>query len=481
MVTTRASTQYAVARRFLSHQTLARMPRLLLAALFFASAAAAQSPAVGNWSGELTGTGLTLILHVTDTDGALAATFDVPMQGATGVPVGTTSLAGDRLTLGIPSIGGRYEGTVAGDAITGTWSQGGASLPLVLTRLAAGDSGGLAARADTPRAPFPYRDEDVTIASVTGVTLAGTLTLPAGAGPFPAVVLVTGSGPQDRDEALLGHRPFAVLADALARRGSAVLRTDDRGVGRSTGDFRSSTTADFALDAQAAAEWLAARPEVSSVGVVGHSEGGEIAPMAANASTDVDFVVLLAGPAISGREVLRYQLARGLPESGASAAGIAAYDAALSAALDAVASGDAATAAERARAAFREGTSTMSAADRATLGPDAFAIEPILGGLDEPWMRYFIAHDPAPALRSLRVPAFAVFGALDQQVRASDNVPAMRAALADAPAGTEVRVFPGLNHLFQPTATGDPTEYGQITTSFSAGMMAAVADWILAR
>ncbi len=467
------------------------MPRLLAAALLFASAAVAQtpaaqtptapSPAAGDWSGVLAGTGLTLVLHVVETGGALTATFDVPMQGATGLPVGTTALAGDRLTLGIPAIGGRYEGTLAGDSISGTWSQGGASLPLTLTRLAAGAAPGLPERADAPRAPFPYRDEDVAVASVAGVTLAGTLTLPAGAGPFPAVVLVSGSGPQDRDEALLGHRPFAVLADALARRGIAVLRYDDRGIARSTGDFRSATTADFARDAQAAAEWLAARPEVSGVGVVGHSEGGEVAPMAANASPAVRFVVLLAGPAVSGRDVLRYQLARGLPASGASAAGVAAYDAALAAALDAVSSGDAATAVGRARAAFGTGTAGITAADRAALGPDAFDMGPVLDGLGGPWMRFFIAYDPAPALRRLRVPAFAAFGERDQQVRASDNVPAMRAALADAPAGTEVRVFPGLNHLFQRTETGDPAEYGLITTSFSPEMMTAVADWILAR
>ena len=381
------------------------MPRLALAMLFFASAAAAQSPAAGDWSGEIAGTGLTIILHVTETDGALASTFDVPLQGATGVPVGATTFTGNVLTLDIPAIRGRYEGTLAGDAVSGTWTQGGGSLPLTLSRLAAGASTGLPERADTPQGPFPYRDDGVTVASIPGVTLAGTLTVPDGAGPFPAVVLVTGSGPQDRDEALLGHRPFAVLADVLARRGIAVLRYDDRGVASSTGDFRSSTTADFAQDAQAAAEWLAARPEVSSVGVVGHSEGGEIAPIVADASSDVDFVVLLAGPAVSGRDVLRYQLARGLPDSGASAAGISAYDAALSAALDAVSSGDAATAVERAKVAFHDGTASLSAADRAALGPDAFEIDPVLGGLAGPWMRYFIAYDPAPALRSLRVPA----------------------------------------------------------------------------
>ena len=450
---------------------------LPLAALAAASAAA-QSPVAGDWTGEIEGAGLTVTFHVTETDGALSSTLDVPAQGAVGVPTGETTLDGDALAITVPTVGGRYDGTLADGAITGTWSQGGASLPLTLTR---GGAAAPPARADAPRPPFPYRDEDVAVASADGVTLAGTLTVPDGPGPFPAVVLVSGSGPQNRDADVFGHRLFYVLADHLARRGIAVLRYDDRGVAESTGDFGAATTADFALDARAVAEYLAGRAEVSAVGVVGHSEGGVIAPLAANASDDVDFVVLLAGTSVPGRDVLRYQLARGLDGAGVSETARRGYDAALGRLLDEVSTGDPATAADRAAAAFREETAGLSAADRAALGLDAAPVDRLAAELARPWERYFIAYDPAPALRSLTVPALAVFGGLDRQVRADDNVPAMRAALADAPEGSEVVVFDGLNHLFQPTETGDPAEYGRIGTSYDRAVMEAVADWIVAR
>ena len=439
----------------------------------------AQAPVAGDWSGELAGTGLTLVVHVTETGGSFASTFDVPLQGARGVPVGTTTFAGGVLTLEIPSIGGRYEGTLAGDEVLGTWSQSGASLPLTLRRLTAGDLAGPLERADTPRAPFPYRDEEVTVSSVDGVTLAATLTIPDGDGPFPAVVLVSGSGPQNRDEEILGHRPFRVLADHLARRGIAVLRYDDRGVAGSTGDFGSATTADFALDAQSAAEYLDARPEVTSVGIVGHSEGGIIAPVAARATRAVDFAVLLAGPGVSGREVLAYQLARDVDASAASPDAVAAYRRALAALLDELPRGDAATAASRAAAAYRREMAGVRPDDLAALGETS--ADELAGGLAGPWERYFVGYDPAPALRALHVPVLAVFAARDQQVRAQDNVPAAVAALAGAPAGSSVVVLPGLNHLFQPTETGSPVEYGTLQTSFDPAMMELVADWILRR
>ncbi|MDT7857309.1 alpha/beta hydrolase [Rubrivirga sp. S365] len=457
------------------------MLRLLLPlAALVAASAAAQSPVVGDWTGEIEGAGLTVTFHVAEADGGLSSTFDVPAQGALGVPTGETTFRGDTLTITVPLVGGRYQGTLVGRAVAGTWSQGGASLPLTLTRA----EGGAAAppeRSDTPRPPFPYRDEDVSVASVDGVTLAGTLTVPDGPGPFPGVVLVSGSGPQDRDADVMGHRLFLVLADHLARRGIAVLRYDERGVGASTGDFGAATTSDFALDAQAAAEHLAGRPEVSSVGVVGHSEGGLVAPLVANAPDAVDFVVLLAGPAVPGRDILRYQLSRGLGGAGVSDAGRAAYGAALDRLLDEVSTGSPADAAERAADAFRDETAGLGPADREALGLDAAPAVPLAAGLAGPWERYFIAYDPVPALRALRVPALAVFGGLDRQVRADDNVPAMRAALADAPAGSDVVVFEGLNHLFQPTETGDPAEYGRIDSSYAPAVMEAVADWITAR
>ena len=443
----------------------------LTALLLLASVPAwAQSPVapvvVGTWEGALDALGLTVRFHVTQTDdGRLASTLDVPEQGAVGMPTGSTTFEDGVLTIDVPAVGAVYTGTLGEDGtVTGELVQGGAALPLVLRRVT-GAERPRAGRADEPRGPFPYREEEVSVPSAEGVTLAGTLSVPDGPGPYPAVVLVTGSGPQNRDQELLGHRPFHVLADHLARRGVAVLRYDDRGVGGSSGDFDAATTADFARDAQAAAEYLAARPESASVGVLGHSEGGLVGPMAAAASDAVAFVVSLAGPAVPFRDVLRYQL------GGDTEAGRAALDAFL----DEAATGDPATAPERAAAAY----TARLGADGGGLGADeVVGLADVLAG---PWGRYLLAHDPTAAPRALRVPALAVFAARDRQVRASDNVPAAVDALAGAPPGSRVVVLPDLNHLFQPTETGDPAEYATTDTSFDPAMMDLVADWILAR
>ena len=443
--------------------------RTLVALLVLAAAPAwAQIPketvAVGTWAGSLDGLGLTVRFHVTQSDdGRLVSTLDVPEQGAVGVPTGSTTVEGGVLTIEVPAVGAVYAGTFEGDdRVTGELAQSGARLPLTLRRVVGNVR---AERADTPRAPFPYREEEVSVPSADGVTLAATLTVPDGPGPFPAVVLVTGSGPQDRDQALAGHRTFRVLADHLARRGVAVLRYDDRGVGRSTGAFNGATTADFARDAQAAAEALAARPEAASVGILGHSEGGIVGPLAAGASDAVAYVVSLAGPAVPFRDVLLDQLGRG------SEVGRAA----VVALLDEATVGDAATAPERAAAAYM---ATMGSTDDGLRDDEVAGLASVLAG---PWGRYLLDYDPAGELRALRVPALAVYAARDRQVAASANVPAAVDALAGSPAGSRVVVLPGLNHLFQPSETGDAAEYGQIDTSFDPGVMDLVADWILAR
>ena len=457
------------------------MLRSLLLALALSTSAVAQSPVVGDWSGTIEGAGLVAVFHITETDGALAATLDVPAQGAMGLPTGTTTLDGQTLTVTVPAVGGVYTGTLDGDVVTGEWEQGGAALPLVLRRLAEGEAAEAVrapVRGDEPQPPFPYREEEMTVTSVEGVTLAGTLTVPDGDGPFPAVVLVSGSGPQNRDSEVFGHRLFRVLSDHLARRGIAVLRYDDRGTAASTGDYGSATTADLALDAQAAAQVLALRPEASSVGLVGHSEGGIIGPMVASAGA-LDYVVLLAGPGVPGHAVLSYQLARDVDEVGASAESVAAVRAGVAAFLTEVSTGDDATAAARAAAALRRETADVPPADRAALGLDRLNPDELARGLARPWERFFIGYDPAPTLRALRVPVLAVFGARDQQVRASDNVPAAVDALAGAADGSAVVVLPNRNHLFQPTETGSGAEYATIHTSYDAGVMDLVADWIL--
>jgi alpha/beta superfamily hydrolase len=268
--------------------------------------AAEEKPAavVGLWKGTLRPgpVELRLVLKVRDEGGALIAALDSLDQGAKDIRVDTITRKADSVSFAIAAIRGSYSGTISADGtrIEGTWSQGAASLPLVFERTETVET---IRRPQEPMPPFPYKAEDVVFKNAAGgVELAGTLTLPASGKPFPAAVLLSGSGPQDRDEALMGHRPFFVLADHLTRLGIAVLRFDDRGVARSTGDFAAATTEDFATDALAGLEFLKRRPEIdpARVGLIGHSEGGLIAPMVAARSKDVAFLVLIAAPSLRG-------------------------------------------------------------------------------------------------------------------------------------------------------------------------------------
>ena len=268
----------------------------------------------GIWSGTLDTGAITLriVFHITNTEDGLTATMDSPDQNAKGLPVTAVTRSGSSLILELKQVGGKFEGKINNDltVIDGTWTQGGASLPLTLKRVK--DAAELERRRpQNPRKPYPYREEEITYDNkAAGIRLAATLTVPPGEGPFPAVVLITGSGPQDRDESLLGHRPFLVLADYLTRQGITVLRADDRGVGQSGGNFATATTADFATDAEAGVAYLKTRPEADpqKIGLIGHSEGAIIAPMVAARNPDVTFLVMMAGSGVPGDEILVAQV-----------------------------------------------------------------------------------------------------------------------------------------------------------------------------
>ena len=274
-------------------------------------------------------------------DGARIIAFASPDQGANFLPVNAVAIDGAKVTLESKVIGAKFVGTFneARSEIAGEWSQGPAMLPLTLKKT---DKLSERKRPQTPKPPFAYKSEDVTYPNKTsGLTLGATLTLPEGKGPFPAALLITGSGAQDRDETLLGHKPFAVIADALTRRGIAVLRVDDRGVGKSTGSQAEATSADFATDVAAGIAYLKTRPEVDPkrIGLVGHSEGGLIGPMvAAKAPDDVAYLVLLAGTGVNGAEILKAQSALILKAAGVNDAIVAAngklLDAIIGAALE---------------------------------------------------------------------------------------------------------------------------------------------------
>jgi hypothetical protein len=397
-------------------------------------------------------------------------------QGNAKIP-STLSMHGDTLVVSMPAATATYSAvfSAADDSLHGSFTQG-IAMPLNMGRTAPPAP---PSRPQEPKPPFPYDAEEVSFESVPGVRLAGTLTIPPGAGPFPAVALVTGSGPQDRNEELVGHKPFLVIADYLARHGIATLRYDDRGVAKSTGKFATATSVDFANDAEAAVRFLRTKPRIAHdhVGVMGHSEGGLIAPMVAARSSDVAFIVMLAGPGIAGDSILLLQQALIAQATGVPTAAI-----------------EQAAEANRRLYAVLKSTpdSTAAAAQIAALSTRMVATLPVAqqaqateqlkmaqAQLISPWMRYFISYDPGPTLRKVRVPVLAMNGTLDLQVPYKANLPAISAALTEA--GNQdfrVAAMPGLNHLFQHATTGSPTEYPNIPETFSPDALDMIATWI---
>lgn len=349
-------------------------------------------------------------------------------------------------------------------------------------------------RPQDPVEPFPYRSEDVRYANPEGGnTLAGTFTRPSSAGPFPAVILIAGSGRADRNEALMGHRPFLVLSDHLTRQGIAVLRFDKRGVGESTGDFAAATSRDFASDVLAGVAYLKTRDDVDAeaIGLAGHSEGGLIAPMAAVASEDVSFLVLMAGPGVNGERILRGQRTLIARASGVPEGAIARSQQLLNTVLQVLKSG---TDTERNREAIagivRGALQGVSAEDRARMGiTDEPSMERAVaaqleqmqvGQLNTPWFRYLLTYEPAQTIARVRVPVLAINGRNDLLVPWEENLDEIEAALVrGGNADFEIHALPGLNHLFQHSETGAPSEFRTIEETWSVEAMELIADWIL--
>ena len=435
----------------------------------------------GHWQGILNrnGVDLRLVLRISTGPHGTIASLDSPDQMAMALPVAGLAREGEIVSFSIPASGASWRGTIAGDRMTGTWTRAGA--PDAEVAFARGQStaaAGPRARPQLPHAPFPYRTEEVRFANprASGVTLAGTLTLPEGRGPFAAAILITGSGAQDRDETIFGHKPFAVLADHLTRAGIAVLRYDDRGVGASTGAQAGATSADFATDANAAFAFLAARPEIDrrAIGFIGHSEGGLIGPLATVDNEDVAFLVLMAGPGTNSRALMEAQR-RAIGQ----AAGMSAAELDRSAPIqdllftEAAAPGSAAEAEARLRAALTD--ERMQAA-----GVPPATRDGMIQRMLDPWFRYFARYDPAPVLARIRVPVLAINGALDRQVVPRDNLAGIRAAMAGNRDLTAIEL-PGLNHMFQTARTGGIGEYAEIEETFAPAAMATISGWIKAR
>lgn len=449
---------------------------------------------IGTWQGELElpgGTALRIVLHMeADEAGGLSATADSPDQGVQGIPVEDVRFEGGELTLEMRTIGARFVGRPEADGtMKGDWIQGGQSLLLDLRH---GD-GEVAPppRPQEPEPPFPYRSEDVRYPNPeAGIDLAGTLTLPEGDGPFPAVALVTGSGAQNRDAEVFGHRPFLVLADHLTRQGIAVLRSDDRGVGESEGDFAEATSRDFAGDAESAAAWLRDHPEIDpdAVGLVGLSEGGMIAPMVAAESDAVDFIVLMAPPGLPGEEIL-YRQGELIAEADGTPEDRIVWNRSVQERMFAVLKEEddddtrVARLEESLQEALEELDETqMEAMNLETRDARRGWIEGQVLAVDTPWFRFFLVHDPRPVLRQVEVPVLALFGELDLQVPPEANLPAVEEALAGSGSSdVTVRELEGLNHLFQGAETGAVSEYAEIEETVSPEVLEIVAGWIMER
>lgn len=444
----------------------------------------------GDWSGALNAGGaqLRLVLHFTPKPGGgLAGTLDsVDQPGSNGLPFSLVRQTGTKVHAEATRLRAVYDGTLdaTGKTITGQWSQG-VPLSLTLTRMTAAAKAAMARndRPQEPAPPYPYAASEVTFpGGAAGVTLAGTLTLPPGDGPFPAAVLISGSGPNDRDETILRHKLFLVLADDLTRRGVAVLRYDKRGIGKSTGSYALATSRDFADDAQAAFGYLKAQPHVSAakVGLIGHSEGGLIAPMVAAHSPEVAFLVLLAGTGVPGERIIAEQAALIERAEGGSEADVAQSQA-LEKKLLAVAAHETDPAAARAQIAvlMRRALALLTPARRKKMGNPGPLLRAQSAGLVSPWFHYFLTYDPAPALKQVHCPVLALDGSLDLQVPPAENLAAIAASLkAGGNADVTTTEMPGLNHLFQTAKTGSPSEYGTIGETLSPALLAAVGDWV---
>lgn len=467
------------------HVPAAALLACLLLVAQVAVAAEAPAAATEKWKGEIDIIQAKLDILVVFTPGDAArpasATIDIPVQGVAAVALADVTYAGKDIRFSLQPAGAVFalERSADGASAGGTMEQFGHKFVVTLKKVTDAEAADVGPRRpQTPRPPFPYEQREVAYVNpADGTKLAGTLTLPAGKGPFPAVLLITGSGPQDRDESLFAHKPFAVIADHLTRQGVAVLRVDDRGVGGSSGSTMDSSADDFVGDVLAGIEQLKKTPEIDArrIGLLGHSEGGIVAPMVAARSSDVALIVLLAGTGLPGDRILSLQLEAILKASGVPEDNIRKQIEAQAKVLEVAKSGaDEPTLREHIRKLIELQSGGAAATDQ--------AVEPHLASLRTKWFRSFLTLDPAVALRKVRCPVLALNGMLDTQVPCEVNLRAIEAALREAGnADVTTRPLPGMNHLFQHAVSGAPQEYVTIEETIAPEVLTQIADWVKAK
>ena len=435
----------------------------------------------GRWDAAVEANGATLrqVLRVSTGEWGTTALFDSPDQYVSNMPVGDLVRDGRAVRFTLSRGAARFEGVLSddGQALSGAFTAGGQSGPaMTFARAQAPAQLASPNRPQNPTGAVPYEAQEVAFdnPAAPGVRLAGTLTLPQGPGPFPAAIMLSGSGQHDRDETLDGHKPFWVIADHLTRRGIAVLRFDDRGAGESTGERATATPGDKASDANAAFAYLLARPEIrpDAIGFIGHSEGGLIGPIAMAGNDRAAFLVSLAGPAADPLESALAQLRLLLPSEGLGAEQVGRFQAAFTGVFKAL-RGTATPADGRTAAA-----ATLTPEVKTSLGlPPETDGAALLDNWASPRVWYLAQYDPAPVLARIRVPVLALNGSLDLQVAPGQNLAAFRAALKDNPDATIVEL-PGLNHMFQTARTGGRGEYRDIEETIAPSVLALIGDWI---
>lgn len=405
-------------------------------------------------------------------------------QGNSVIPMAWVKLSESNLSFKTSAAGIEYSGLVKDANINGTFKQNGREFPLSFGREKIEKT--VYKRPQEPNPPFSYISEEVTFLNVRdSIYLAGTLTMPLSGQGFPVVVLISGSGPQNRDEELLGHKPFLVLADHLTKNGIAVLRYDDRGVGKSKGNFGKATSADFATDVSAAVQYLKTRKEIDGkkIGLIGHSEGGMIAPMVAKDTKDIGFIVLLAGTGVPGKDIIILQQQLIAKAEGVVSEKDLAETAAFTEEIaKIVTSGkDEKTVSTEFIDFLKSTWQKLPDSSKKIYGTEAVFLMQS-AQMNTPWMRFFMAYDPATALEKTRIPVLALNGSKDLQVWPAQNLPAIEKALKKA--GNKkytVKELPGLNHLFQECTTGAPSEYEKIEMTIAPGVLDEITRWIKER
>ncbi|MBE0551077.1 MAG: alpha/beta hydrolase [Ignavibacterium sp.] len=438
------------------------------------------------WTGKLAlpnSLELTIVFNLSQDDsGKYTSTLDSPDQGAMGIPIESTTINNDSILIKIPLVQGFYSGKIFYEEmkINGKWSQGGMSLDLNVNKVEKLEGRN---RPQEPKEPFPYISEEVLFENEKdNVVLAGTLTFPKEGNNFLAVVMITGSGGQDRNEELLGHKPFLVIANYLTKNGIAVLRFDDRGIAQSTGNHDAATSEDFAKDVLAAVQFLKDRKEIdkTKIGLIGHSEGGMIAPLVAVQSDDVAFMVMMAGLGIPGDSILYLQGELIQRAEGTNEEAIRKSVKLQKELFSLIKSNhDDVKLEKELREIFYKEYAAMTDEEKVKLGDPEVYLNMQFKTITSPWFKYFVKFNPAPVLEKVKCPVLAINGENDLQVPPKENLSAIESALKKGGNNNfEVKMLPGLNHLFQTSATGKISEYGKIEETISPVALQTMLDWI---